>query len=98
MSNYALRDLHVPVMLHTIARRICKLTNAVTFVWTKSESVSKVIQRPLRTFGVELADVIRKKVGKLGFSVGGDHSFTRAICKAKKGLSDFWPAADPVRS
>lgn len=84
MSNYAPRDLHVPVMLHTIARRICKLTNAVTFVWTKSESVSKVIRWPLRTYDVELADVIRKE--KMGFTAGGDHSVTRAICKRKRGL------------
>lgn len=72
MSNYALRDLHVPVMLHTIARQICKLTNAVTFVWTKSESVSKVIRWPLCTYDVELADVIRKKVGKIWGSVQGE--------------------------
>lgn len=71
MSNYALRDLYVPVMLHTIARRICKLTNAVTFVWTKSEWVSKAIRRPLRPFDVELADVIRQKLEKLGFSARG---------------------------
>lgn len=72
MSNYALRDLRVPVMLHTIARRICKLTNAVRFIWTKSESVSKVIRRPLRTYDVELADVIRKEVGKKWGSLQGE--------------------------
>lgn len=99
MSNYALGDLHVLVMLHTIARRICKLTNAVTFVWTKSESASKVIRRPLRAFDVGLADVIREKVGEIGVRCRGRLFLYSSNMYAKKGdFSDFWPAADPARS
>lgn len=88
ISNYGLHDPHMSVMLHTIAKWINKLTNAVMFVWTKLELVSKVIRRHLCWFDVELANVIKCKVRKNGFQCRGDHFFTQVLCKAKRGL--FW--------